>query len=80
MLSDRGSIPLTSTIPDHHLMQIKWWFFLYHPASITDTDINHIKDLEDYIQVINSLNTHTNSTLILNSEYGIFLENNPIGM
>ena len=26
-------------------MQIKWWFFFYHTATVTDTDIYHIKDL-----------------------------------
>ena len=43
---------LGSTIPDHHLMQIKWWFFFYHSATIADMDIYHIKDLEDYGDIV----------------------------
>ena len=25
---------LGSTIPDHHLMKVKWWFFFYRTASV----------------------------------------------
>ena len=50
--SDTGSIPVASTIPDHHLMKVKWWFFFYRTATVTDTDIYHIKDLEDYGDIV----------------------------
>ena len=33
-------------------MKVKWWFFFYHSATITDTDIYHIKDLEDYGYIV----------------------------
>ena len=26
-------------------MQIKWWFFFYHTATVADTDIYHIKNI-----------------------------------
>ena len=50
--SDRSSTLLGSTIPDHHLMKVKWWFFFYRTATVTDTDIYHIKDLEDYGDIV----------------------------
>ena len=43
---------LGSTIPDHHLMKVKWWFFFYRTATVTHTDIYHIKDLEDYGNIV----------------------------
>ena len=33
-------------------MQIKWWFFFYHIATVADTHIYHIKDLEDYGNIV----------------------------
>ena len=33
-------------------MQIKWWFFFYRTTTVTDTDIYHIKDLEDYGDIV----------------------------
>ena len=33
-------------------MLIKWWFFFYYAATITDTDIYHIKDFEDYGDIV----------------------------
>ena len=27
-------------------MKVKWWFFFYHTATVTHTDIYHIKDLQ----------------------------------
>ena len=33
-------------------MKVKWWFFFYRTATVTDTDIYHIKDLEDYGDIV----------------------------
>jgi len=33
-------------------MKIKWWFFYYHTATVADMDIYHIKDLEDYGDIV----------------------------
>ena len=46
------SLLSTVAIPGHHLMKVKWWFFFYHTATVTDTDIYHIKDLEDYGDIV----------------------------
>ena len=40
---------LGSTIPDHHLMKVKWWFFFYRTATVTNTDIYHIKALRTMV-------------------------------
>ena len=41
-------------------MQIKWWFFFYHTATVADTHIYHIKDFEDHGDIVLT-NVGTNS-------------------
>ncbi len=46
--SDRSSILLVSTIPDHHLMKVKWWSFLIFKGMYFICKTENIKNIEGY--------------------------------
>ena len=50
--SDRGSIPLASTIPDHHLMKVKWGSFLIFKGMYFICKTENIKNIEGYIIIL----------------------------